>query len=115
MKKLIIAAIVLAASTAFAGGTFQTDASQQTKIQGYAEDGTLSTALTALKSTTVNMVNMLAYKLYCAADSKYRLTPTADKGAYPQHTVPGGVPKVGVVNKNSTFLHYSGACEFGGQ
>ena len=114
MKKLITALLVLTASTAFGAGFLQYDASQQTKIQGYAPDGAKMTAVTALVSTTVDMTNWLAFSVYCAVDSKLRLMPTSAKGSYAQHTIPAGVRVINVVNRNTPFINYSGACELGG-
>jgi hypothetical protein len=44
-------------------------------VQGFSPDGTLSVAVTALKSSTVDISNSIAFGLYCAP-----FTSTQGKG-----------------------------------
>jgi len=111
MKKLIIAAMILTATTAMAKGPLQKETGVKAVIQGFAPDGTKSTAVTALISTTVDASTSAAFSIYCAADSKIRLMPTSAKSTYKQNTIPGGSWYTRVVNATTPFVNYSGACE----
>lgn len=116
MKRLIIIiAILAAAATVWAKGPLQKETGVNAVIQGFAPNGTLSTATTALISTTVDMSTYTAFALYCAADSKIRLMPTSAKGTYKQTTIPGGSYYVRIVNSATPFVNYSGACELQAQ
>jgi len=106
MKTLILA-ILLIASTAFAGGALEKDASNQLAIQGFAPNGLLSQVLT-VNSTTIDMSNSLYWSLYSTTACKYRMMPTSAKGAYPQFTVPASERIGFVINRNTAFTNFSG-------
>lgn len=106
MKKLIIAAILLITSSAFAAGVIQTDGQGQA-IQGGAPNGFLSQLLT-VNSTTVDMTNNIYWSLYSTTACKYRIMPTTAKGVYPAFTIPASERVSFVVNQNTKFINFSG-------
>jgi len=107
MKKLIIIAFLMRASTVFAAGNFQTDVDKR-PIQGFAPDGSISEALT-VTSVTFNLTNRLAFGIYCPSDCKLRTMSTSAKGSNKQRTIPGGTWHIEVVNKETPFANISGA------
>ena len=107
MKKLIIAAILLTATSAFAAGFLQQDASQQTKIQGFAPNGLYSAVLT-VNSTEFDFSSFLAYSVYAPADCKVRIKDSTTKTNHIQEPILGGQWNTIVVNKATPFADISG-------
>ena len=110
MKKLIILALVLIASTAFAAGTIEKTGEGNIPIQGFAPNGTLGQALT-VNSTTVPMVGRMAFGVFVPSTTtgcKLRMMPTTAKSTYRQATVPDSTWNVRVVNSASPFANFSG-------
>lgn len=109
MKKLIIVALVLVASTSFAAGFLERDR-DTVRIQGFAPDGTLGQALT-VNSTTVDMTNALAFGVYVPSTTttcKVRTMLTTAKGSNRQRTVPDSVWNIQLVNKATPYANFSG-------
>lgn len=107
MKKLIILAVLAMATTASADGFLQQDASKQTKIQGFAPNGTLSAVLT-VNSVTYDMTQRLAYSIYSPADCIVRITATSSKTGSVSGPVIGGQWNTIVVNTATPFASISG-------
>ena len=107
MRKLIIAALLMMASTAFAGGFMPRD-SDKVKAPLFSPDGTTAALLT-IASTTTDVTNSFMYSVIgTAATCKMRLMPTSAKGAYVAITVPAASYLTYAVNPATPFLNLSG-------
>jgi hypothetical protein len=110
MKKLIAVFILMlgvsSISVAADKGKIEKDGNG-IAAQGAAPNPTLSQVLTVV-STTLSK-DILYWELYnpAAAGCKFRLMPTAAKGAYPQFTIPSGESK-GYIKSKATFVNISG-------
>lgn len=107
MKKLIILALMLVATTSFAGGTIEKDGKGNV-FQGFAPNGILAQLLTVV-STTVDMTSYAAYVLYPpSAGCKVRQMATTAKGANIQTIQPATTWIVKTVNRSTPFVNMSG-------
>lgn len=110
MKSVLIAiaAVLVMAVTAMAGGFLELDASNQRDIQGFAPNGSLGQTLT-VNSVTVDMTGSLAYGLYAPSTGcKVRSMATSAKGTNLQRTVLDSQWTVRVVNRATPFVNFSG-------
>jgi len=107
MKKLIIAAILLTASTAFSAGYLQRETGNTKEIQGFAPNGLYSAALT-VNSTTYDLNSFLAISIYAPADCKIRLMATSSKAGSVSEPILGGQWNTIIVNKATPFANVSG-------
>ena len=107
MKKLIIA-LLLVATSAFGAGFLQYDASQQTKIQGFAPNG-LAVAVLTVYGTVFDMSNYLAFSVYAPADYKINFMDTSSVTGHLSEPGLGGQWSTFVVNKATPFIRITGA------
>ena len=106
MKRLIVLALVLVATSAFA--VSEPEKRGGIPIQGFAPNASYQQILT-VASTTIDISDNLWWGIYAPTACKYRLMPTSAKGTYPQFTVPATSPMGMVIHRASTsFLNLSG-------
>jgi hypothetical protein len=106
MKRLLIIAAIFTASTAFAAGFLQKDASQNITIQGFAPNGKLNQALTANR-TAVDFRQTVAWGIYPASDCYYTNQSTATR-AGSKITLAGGTTTIRIVNSATPYANFTG-------
>lgn len=107
MKRLIIMALLLAATSALAAGYLQKDPAQNYPIQGFAPSAKKIQSLTINRSGNIDNRSAAAWSVYAPADCYFRIQSTATRAGI-VNTAPGGTWTTRVVNGDAPYASYSG-------